>query len=531
LTPLHLAALNGREDVVRFLVSKNALISVEDAEENTPLHSAARGGHLGVVTILLDAAAAARNAVEKSVNARNKLGLTPGASALMHGHIDIANKLVAQGWDLYQPGPEKFSLLHLTAAVGRSDAVSWLIENGAGSVDDAENVDKVTPLHCAAVSGDVDTCQVLLDARADVDAVDGKNQRPFDLISSNSIEENKLRDLLKPSSIPGVVSSSSSSAPKTATGTTKTAKTTTTEASPSSRHAAFLALSQADQLRRARKWTSMHPTELSEAVESYPGASEVINRVKMTNEIKRAVEIMKAMASLRCDEEFQKDIAQRSVYTAVMILRKDPSRYDSLAQDLKVKSVVAKMGRIHAVVQANGQRTFAIEELIVPVAEIELHERKDKEMIDNAMHAMECQLAAVVAAAAASSKKEAVEEADKTMKRMVQAGQRKKPAGAGAGNIEEIQDTRDRRRPMSSTTSKEAVWRQSERETSIFDQAIADAIEDERDDRLERNWRVFVVIGVLTILWIFSLMHRWGYFTRKVDIKVDITIDGEKVEL
>ncbi|KAL4527513.1 hypothetical protein Ndes2526A_g08704 [Nannochloris sp. 'desiccata'] len=539
LTPLHLAALNGREDVVRFLVSKSALINVEDAEENIPLHSAARGGHLGVVTLLLDAATASGGAVSTSIKAKNKLGLTPGACALLHGHIDIANKLVAQGWDPYQPGPDKFSVLHLAAAVGRSDAVSWLLENGNGNVDDAENVDKKTPLHCAAVSGDVDTCQVLLDARADVDAVDGKNQRPLDLIPAPSSEIDstcavlpvevvgKLKDLLKPS----IAAGSSAKKLSIAISTTSTTSSTTNEI-PSSGHAAFLCLSPADQIRRARKWASLHPTELEETLESYPGAEEAIRRLKMAAELRRTVEIMKAMASLRCDEEFQKDISQPSVHKAVMKLRKNPSLYESLAQDLKIKSVVAKMGRIHAVVQANGQRTFSIEELIVPFEEIKSHERKDKEMIDGAMHAMECQLAGAAAAAAALNKKKAVELAEKAVSKR-RTGQWKE--SAVAEKIEEIEevveDTRERRRE----TAKENVWKQAERETSIFDQAIADAIEGEEVEREQRNWRVLVFLAVVLMVWIFSLMHRWGMFTpgepKVVLQSLEIEIDGVKVEL
>jgi ankyrin repeat protein len=513
LTPLHLAALNGREEVVRFLVSKNALINVEDAEENTPLHAAARGGHLGVVTILLDAAATAGGT--PLFNAKNKLGLTAGAAALLHGHIDIANKLVAQGWDPDQVGPEKFSLLHLSAAVGRSDAVSWLLENGSGNVDDARNTEKLTPLHCAAVSGDIDTCRVLLDARADVDAVGRKQQRPCDMIPLNADTATKLRDLLKPSTSPAVSNTTATKAPLSS--------------SRMSRHAAFVSLPQEDQIRRARKWTSLHPTELQEALESYPGAEEAIRRVKMATELKKTVEIMKAMASLRCNEEFQKDIAQPSVYKAVMTLRKNPTVYDSLAQDLKVKSVVAKMGRIHAVVQANGQRTFSIEELIVPVGEINLHEIKDKEMIGGAIHAMECQLAGAAAAAAASSKKEAVDVAERAVNQM-KVGQWKKTAVDKVEDkvVEKIEeDTRVSKNRKTTTTSKEAVWQQAERETSIFDQAI----EDEAEARWGRNRKLILVLLLVLIVWIVSLMHRWGMFYPRVEGTVDVELDGAEIQI
>jgi hypothetical protein len=234
---------------------------------------------------------------------------------------------------------------------------------------------------------------------------------------------------------------------------------------------------------------------------------------------------------LRCDEEFQKDIAQPSVYKAVMTLRKNPSVYDSLAQDLKVKSVVAKMGRIHAVVQANGQRTFSIEELIVPVGEINVHEIKDKEMINGAIHSMECQLAGAAAAAAASSKKEAVDVAEKAVNQM-KVGQWKKTAvekvedKVVVGEIEE-EDTRVSKNRKTTTTSKEAVWQQAERETSIFDQAI----EDEAEARWERNRKLILVSLLVLIVWIVSLMHRWGMFYPRVQWTVDVELDGAEIEI
>jgi hypothetical protein len=542
-----LAALNGREDVVRFLVSKNALIDIEDAEENTPLHSAARGGHLGVVTVLLDAAAATGGSISTFIEATNKLGLTPGACALLHGHIDISNKLVGQGWDPYKkPGPDTISLFHLAAAVGRSEAVSWLLENGVGDVDDAENVDKVTPLHCAAVSGDVDTCQVLLDARADVNAVDLKNQLPIDLIPNPSSETltleiestrvilpvevvGKLKELLKPST---TVNSSVKRSPS-AVPATKTASATTDEI-PSSGHAAFLSLSPSDQIRRARKWTSLHPTELHETLASYPGAEEAIRRVKMATEFQRTAEIMKAMASLRCDEEFQKDISQPSVYKAVMTLRKNPSLYDSLAQNLKVKSVVAKMGRIHGAVQANGQRTFSIEELIVPFHQIHVHATKDKEMIHGAMHEMECQLAGAAAAAAAVDEKKAVEMAEIAANTMKTGRWTKEEAvleNEEPDGIEEVvENNRDKRRGWE--TSTESLWRQVDRKISSFDQAIANVLGDREEDR-ERTWRLLVFLGVVWLVWSISLMYRWGMFSPSEPklISFEIEVDGVKIEL
>ena len=44
-TPLHLAALNGNESVVKYLVEQGADIQANDIKQSTPLHVAAGGGH------------------------------------------------------------------------------------------------------------------------------------------------------------------------------------------------------------------------------------------------------------------------------------------------------------------------------------------------------------------------------------------------------------------------------------------------------------------------------------------------------
>jgi hypothetical protein len=180
-------------------------------------------------------------------------------------------------------------------------------------------------------------------------------------------------------------------------------------------------------------------------------------------------------------------------------------------------------------VQANGQRTFSIEELIVPVGEINLHEIKDKEMIGGAIHAMECQLAGAAAAAAASSKKEAVDVAERAVNQM-KVGQWKKTAVDKVEDkvVEKIEeDTRVSKNRKTTTTSKEAVWQQAERETSIFDQAI----EDEAEARWGRNRKLILVLLLVLIVWIVSLMHRWGMFCPRVEGTVDVELDGAEIQI
>lgn len=121
LTPLHIAAKAGSSEAIRVLIKRSAntqrltalgrsslhtasehgnaaaaitllenmgiqdraeLISMKDEDANTPLHLAARSGHIEVAVALLNAGA--------NVTAKNQEGLTPSDTAIENGHLDLA---------------------------------------------------------------------------------------------------------------------------------------------------------------------------------------------------------------------------------------------------------------------------------------------------------------------------------------------------------------------------------------------------------------------------------------------------------
>lgn len=57
LTPLHIAAFSGNDEIVRYLIAHGALLDALDKKEGTPLHAAIRKGHLTTVEIFLEAGA------------------------------------------------------------------------------------------------------------------------------------------------------------------------------------------------------------------------------------------------------------------------------------------------------------------------------------------------------------------------------------------------------------------------------------------------------------------------------------------
>ncbi|XP_048059090.1 transient receptor potential cation channel, subfamily N, member 1 isoform X2 [Megalobrama amblycephala] len=146
-SPLLLAAEQGHTEVVRVLLQNNARVDVFDEEGKAAIHLAAEQGHQDIVDILLSHKA--------FVNTKTKLGLTP---------------------------------LHLSARTGSARLVRLLVETHQASVD-ALSLRKQTPLHLAAISGQLDVCSSLLNLKADITAVDIHGQTPLHLAAENDHSE------------------------------------------------------------------------------------------------------------------------------------------------------------------------------------------------------------------------------------------------------------------------------------------------------------------------------------------------------
>ena len=87
-TPLHYAATNGHDDVVKVLLDASAYIDAGSPNGTTPLMMAARGGHLSTVKLLLDEGA--------DLRVKNQLGLTAVDFAKQYHEPDVAQGLAAR---------------------------------------------------------------------------------------------------------------------------------------------------------------------------------------------------------------------------------------------------------------------------------------------------------------------------------------------------------------------------------------------------------------------------------------------------
>ena len=96
-TPLHYAATNGNNEIVKYLVDHAAYIDAESPNGSTPLMMAARGGHIETVKLLLDEGA--------DMRLRNQQGMTVIDFAERYNQPEIASGLKSRWQKLYPQTP------------------------------------------------------------------------------------------------------------------------------------------------------------------------------------------------------------------------------------------------------------------------------------------------------------------------------------------------------------------------------------------------------------------------------------------
>lgn len=131
-----------------------------DGNVNTPLHTAAREGNLQSVVTLIAGGA--------DVNAENRGRQTPLDVSLYLDDLRVTQYLVENGADLDRPG-----LLRAAVFSGTTETVRLFLEAGI-------NPDRISDgLFGFGPRGDLEALELLLDAGADINAVDTNGRTPL----------------------------------------------------------------------------------------------------------------------------------------------------------------------------------------------------------------------------------------------------------------------------------------------------------------------------------------------------------------
>lgn len=158
-TPLHIAAKHGHMEMVRFLVGCDPRIDTPDGQGYTPAMLAMAGNHRSIVEYLVEEGAA----------------LNLHLAAYL-GDADRVNEFLAGGADVNLKGPNGWPPLHYAVLQKQTDMAKLLIAAGAdlnalaGRKGFAEDFVGGTALHHAVQQGDVGIVGLLIDSGADVEA-------------------------------------------------------------------------------------------------------------------------------------------------------------------------------------------------------------------------------------------------------------------------------------------------------------------------------------------------------------------------
>ena len=119
-TPLHRAAMLGLSAAVRSLVQYGSDPATRDEQGETPLHKAAREGHVETVAILADVT---------DVNLVNNLGMAPLHWAALAGRTDVARVLLDHGADpaMHNEVLDGLSPALLADVMGYEELASYLV--------------------------------------------------------------------------------------------------------------------------------------------------------------------------------------------------------------------------------------------------------------------------------------------------------------------------------------------------------------------------------------------------------------------
>jgi ankyrin repeat protein len=172
LTPLHLAAHEGFEEISTMLVKNGADIEARTKSWRTPLHLAAKHAREGVARMLIQQGA--------DVNAREKDGKTPLHFVVQNWHEGIARLLMENGAYIRALTKDEQPPLHFAVWKGKDNMAKVLIESGAdvNVLSDETSQSEfpgLTPLHLAAMTGNQNMVRFLLEHGADPNAY----SRPF----------------------------------------------------------------------------------------------------------------------------------------------------------------------------------------------------------------------------------------------------------------------------------------------------------------------------------------------------------------
>uniref|UniRef100_A0A8C5TCU4 Palmitoyltransferase n=1 Tax=Malurus cyaneus samueli TaxID=2593467 RepID=A0A8C5TCU4_9PASS len=174
VTLLHWAAINNRQELVKYYISKGAIVDQLGGDLNsTPLHWAIRQGHLPMVMLLLKCGA--------DPSLIDGEGFSSIHLAVLFQHMPIVAYLISKGQNIDTTDFNGQTPLMLTAQKAIGPEPTRFLLKFNPSLNAVDNVQKNTALHWAIASGNSSAVDLLLEAGASLDIKNVKGETPLDL--------------------------------------------------------------------------------------------------------------------------------------------------------------------------------------------------------------------------------------------------------------------------------------------------------------------------------------------------------------
>lgn len=183
-SPLTIASCKGHSKMITYLLKKGADVEIVDKNKHTALYLAAEKGHHYALTNLLKFGAI--------VNSSSDNQVTPLHIACRKGHTNIAHDLLMYGADVQCVDEDFNTPLHTTLLhIGDNSHCILVVEEllNRGALINKRNGEMKTPLCIASEKGLINVIPILMNAQADPNFSDNKNNLPLHLATkSNHLE-------------------------------------------------------------------------------------------------------------------------------------------------------------------------------------------------------------------------------------------------------------------------------------------------------------------------------------------------------
>jgi hypothetical protein len=184
VVPLYYAAKLGFRDVAEHLIAEHPdHINARGGFDDTPMHAAARAGHINILSLLLE------HGVD--VDVRDKNGETPLLQASWAGKREAGWYLIDHGADINAPDNRNFAPVFV-AFKGHVESARMLLERGG--VIDIRNTFGETPLHQSVRWGKVELVRLFLEHGADPNLPNNYDATPYEM--ALNFEKIEIAELL-----------------------------------------------------------------------------------------------------------------------------------------------------------------------------------------------------------------------------------------------------------------------------------------------------------------------------------------------